>query len=125
MYQVDNQSRVPAYEQIVLQIEKYILTGILAAGDQLPSVRAMSLQLHVNPNTVQKAYTELDRRGLIFTTLGKGAFVSEEATDILKREKRSEMPKLVDQIREIAMTGIEKQELIEIIEKVYEEEKND
>ena len=67
MYQVDVMSRVPVYEQIVEQTKKFILSGILTAGDQIPTVRQLSASLSLNPNTVQKAFKELDRQGLIYS----------------------------------------------------------
>ena len=64
MFVVDVMSRVPVYEQIIKQVEEQVLTGILKEGDKLPSVRSLSVKLSINPNTIQKAYTELDRRQL-------------------------------------------------------------
>lgn len=122
MYQIDNQSRNPVYEQIIEQIEKYVLTGILKPEDKLLSVRAMSMELHLNPNTVQKAYTELERKGLIYTSPGKGTFISGESLDILKQDKRQKMNELVPVIRELSLAGVKKSEVIEMVEKIYEEE---
>ena len=69
MFVVDVMSRVPVYEQIIKQVEEQVLTGILKEGDKLPSVRSLSVKLSINPNTIQKAYTELDRRQLIICLL--------------------------------------------------------
>ena len=76
MFQIDNMSRTPVYEQIITQVEKFILGRLLSAGDQLPSVRSLSVELSVNPNTIQKAYGELDVRGIVTTVPGRGCFVS-------------------------------------------------
>ena len=84
MFVVDVMSRVPVYEQIIKQVEEQVLTGILKEGDKLPSVRSLSVKLSINPNTIQKAYTELDRRQLIITVPGKGSFISERSE--FKRE---------------------------------------
>ena len=65
MFMIDPMSRQPVYEQIIRQMERFILSGMLAPGDQLPSVRSLSLELSINPNTIQKAYSELDVRGII------------------------------------------------------------
>ena len=62
MFQIDIMSRIPVYEQIIRQTEKFILIGVLNAGDKLPSVRQLSAELSINPNTIQKAFTELDRK---------------------------------------------------------------
>ena len=118
--QIDNQSRVPVYEQIVVQIEKQVLLGLISAGDQIPSVRSMSMQMHLNPNTVPRAYTELDRKSLIYTISGVGSFISEDALDVLKNEKRKLIPVLEDRIKELALAGITKKEVLDIVDKIYE-----
>lgn len=125
MFQIDNQSRNAVYEQIVSQIEKYILTGLMVSNEQMPSVRALSLDLHLNPNTVQKAYTELDRRGLIYSTSGVGSFISDQAKDILRKERREKINDLKPIIKDLKIAGIEKKEIIHVVDKVYEEEEND
>ena len=76
MFVIDVMSRVPVYEQLINQVEEQILTGLLNSGDKMPSVRSLSVSLSINPNTIQKAYTELDRMKLIITVPGKGSFVS-------------------------------------------------
>ncbi len=119
MYHIDAMSRVPVYEQIVEQTEKFILTGILKPGDKIPSVRNLSIELSVNPNTIQKSIVELDRRGLIFSVPGKGCYVSEEAKTALSTVKRKEMAEIKDKINELALAGVTKNELLELIEEVY------
>jgi len=69
---IDSMSRQPVYEQIVDQVEQMILSGLMRPGEQLPSVRSLSLELSINPNTIQKAYAELDGRGIIYTLPGRG-----------------------------------------------------
>ena len=128
MYQVDVMSRVPVYEQIVEQTEKFILTGLLNAGDKLPSVRNLSMELSVNPNTIQKALSELDRRGLILSVPGKGCFISEHARKAISVVKRSGIVELKEKLKELVLAGITKEEVIEIINEIYEEKemkKND
>ena len=119
MYQIDAMSRVPVYEQIVEQTEKFILAGILKSGDKIPSVRNLSIELSVNPNTIQKSIAELDRRGLIFSVPGKGCFVAESARDALTAVKRREMKEIKDKIKELLLAGITKEELIGLIEEIY------
>ncbi|MCL2408093.1 MAG: GntR family transcriptional regulator [Oscillospiraceae bacterium] len=127
MYQIDNQSRQAVYEQIVRQVEKYVLTGVLNSGDKLPSVRSMSIELNVNPNTVQRAYTELERSGVIVTAPGRGAFVSENGVSALK-ERRTSMyfADLKRLVAELMLCRVEKDRLITIINDQYtEDEEND
>ena len=94
MFVVDVMSRVPVYEQIIKQVEEQVLTGILKEGDKLPSVRSLSVKLSINPNTIQKAYTELDRRQLIITVPGKGSFISEKAIEVVGANSREKMTEI-------------------------------
>jgi GntR family transcriptional regulator len=75
--QVDPRSGLPVYRQIMDQFKYYVAGGTLRAGDQLPSIRELALVLSVNPTTVVKSYTELEREGVIRMRHGKGAFVAE------------------------------------------------
>lgn len=122
MFQVDVMSRTPVYEQIIEQAEKFILTGILSEGDKIPSVRSLSMELSVNPNTIQKAVTELDRRGLIYSVPGKGCFVSDKAKEVLQVSRRENLEVLEGQIRELALAGVSKEEVITCVNRVYDEE---
>ena len=119
MFVVDVMSRVPVYEQIIKQVEEQVLTGILKEGDKLPSVRSLSVKLSINPNTIQKAYTELDRRQLIITVPGKGSFISEKAIEVVGANSREKMTELNKNIRELALAGVTKEEIINNIEEVF------
>lgn len=119
MFVVDAMSRVPVYEQIIKQVEEQVLTGILKEGDKLPSVRSLSVKLSINPNTIQKAYTELDRRQLIITVPGKGSFISEKAIEVVGANSREKMTELNKIIRELALAGVTKEEIINNIEEVF------
>ena len=122
MFQIDVMSRTPVYEQLIEQVEKFILTGILSEGDKIPSVRSLSMELSVNPNTIQKAFAELDRRGLISSVPGKGCFVSEKALNVLKVSKRGNLKELSEQIRELSLAGVTREEVISCVNKVFDEE---
>lgn len=119
MFVVDVMSRVPVYEQIIKQVEEQVLTGILKEGDKLPSVRSLSVKFSINPNTIQKAYTELDRRQLIITVPGKGSFISEKAIEVVRANSREKMTELNKIIRELALAGVTKEEIINNIEEVF------
>lgn len=119
MFVVDVMSRVPVYEQIIKQVEEQVLTGILKEGDKLPSVRSLSVKLSINPNTIQKAYTELDRRQLIITVPGKGSFISEKAIEVVGANSREKMTELNKIIEELALAGVTKEEIINNIEEVF------
>ena len=77
MFQLDLKSRKSIYEQVTDNLKELIMTGTLASGEKLPSVRELSKTITVNPNTVQKAYRELERQGYIYTTSGVGTFVAD------------------------------------------------
>lgn len=126
MYQIDNQSRQAVYEQIVQQVELYVLAGVLNGGDKMPSVRNMSLELKVNPNTVQRAYTELERGGVIVTAPGRGAFVSDHGAQKLKEQRRQKsLEELKALVSELKLMGLEKDSVIAIIDDTYQEGQDD
>jgi len=126
MYQIDNQSRQAVYEQIVQQVEKYVLIGVLSGGEKMPSVRNLSIQLNVNPNTVQRAYTELERAGVLVTAPGRGAYVSEQGATLLKERRREmSLSELKSLVAELKLAGLEKTYILEIVERTYQEENHD
>lgn len=89
MITLDLKSRKSIYEQIIDNFKELIVTGKLAPGEKLPSVRELSKEITVNPNTIQKAYRELENQGYIYTLLGVGAFVQDKS-EIKVDEKRLE-----------------------------------
>lgn len=117
MFQIDAMSRTPVYEQIISQVEKFILGGILSAGDQLPSVRSLSVNLSVNPNTIQKAYGELDLRGIISTVPGRGCFITEKALEALRANSRKKLLLLEEIVAELWAAGVTRKELDDTIDR--------
>lgn len=77
---IDPASHVPIYLQIADAVRAAVAAGVYRPGESLPSLRAMAIQVHVNPNTVQRAYDELEREGLIYSQRGRGLFVAERGT---------------------------------------------
>ena len=86
--QIDSSSSVPIFTQITNQIKYSIAMGTYRAGDKLPSVRELAVQLRVNPNTVVKAYRELERETVVYTQRGLGVFVSKDAPGISRKERK-------------------------------------
>ena len=121
MFQIDVMSRTPPYEQIIEQFEQFVMRDLLQPGDKLDSVRQLSVQLSVNPNTIQKAYSEMDLRGYIRSVPGKGCFVTPEAKDIVRRGHRDKMKEVREIVRSLILAGVTKEELIELINEEYEE----
>ncbi len=91
---IDLKSGVPIYRQIIDQVKSAIATGVLGAGDRLPTVRQLSVDLSVNPNTVSRAYTELELTGLVETHMGSGTFVGQKRVEQDEVERR----RILDQI---------------------------
>ncbi len=81
---IDPRSHIPIYLQIADGIREAVAAGVYIPGEAIPSLKAMSLEAQVNPNTVQKAYDELAREGLIYTQRGKGLFVAEQGNTSAK-----------------------------------------
>lgn len=75
---IDYRDARPIYEQVVDQVESLALRGALPSGSQLPSVRQLAVELSINPNTIQRAYAELERRGVIYAAKGRGNFISDD-----------------------------------------------
>ncbi|MCR5215913.1 MAG: GntR family transcriptional regulator [Lachnospiraceae bacterium] len=123
MFQIDAMSRTPVYEQVITQVEKFVLAGILTAGDKMPSVRNLSMELSVNPNTIQKAYTELDRRGITCSVPGKGNFISENALEILREDRKNHLEDLSNVVGELKLAGIPYEDVRDCVVKIYGEEK--
>ena len=119
MFRIDPLSRQPEYQQLIDQKEQFVLLDILPADTQLPSVRSLSLELSINPNTIQKAYSELDNRGIIYSVPGIGCFVSPSAKTVLTELKRKKLTSLQALVAELAMAGIPKEEILDCIETAY------
>ena len=117
MFRIDGMSRTPVYEQIIEQVEKLVSLGILKAGDQLPSVRSMSIELSVNPNTIQKAYSELDARGIARSVPGKGCFIADTAGEMLRSAARKKLADLSELVRELSLSGVTMEEINDAVEK--------
>ena len=79
--QIDSKSGVPFYRQIIDQVKSAIVTGSIEPGDRLPTVRQLAVDLSVNPNTVSRAYTELELPGLVETQMGSGTFVGRQQVE--------------------------------------------
>lgn len=107
MFELDLKSRKSIYEQVIDNLKEQIMTGRITAGFKIPSVRELSKTISVNPNTVQKAYRELERQGYIYTIQGVGNFVADKG-DIVADEGvlRKAKDKLRDALKQILYLGI-------------------
>lgn len=122
MVKIDIRSRTPIYEQIIESIREMVVKGVLRPSDKLPSVREMAKDMTLNPNTVQKAYQELERQGLICTVRGRGTFICE---DIKPKDQEEKINELLAEMKKLLVAaiylGLKKEEVIVEIEKLYEE----
>lgn len=120
MFNIDITSDKPIYEQIIDNIKELSLKKILKPKDKLPSVRQMASMLSVNPNTVSKAYQELERQNIIHTVRGRGTFISLE-TDFPVDHDRiiKAIENLKDICVELGHLGLDRKKVTEEIEKIY------
>jgi len=111
------------YEQVIDNIKELVMTGVLPEGSKLPSVRELSRQLTINPNTVQKSFKELERDGYIYTVSGKGTFVSGREFVIVDEMKINEaLEKLRDDFKALTYLGISPEKAREMTEEVLKKE---
>ena len=124
MIKLDLQSKIPLYLQMEQQIIDLILLGVLKENDQLPSVRNLARELGINPNTIQKAYQDMESRGIIYSVVGRGNFVaSPSAAENLKR--RETMAALEKLLMDALHAGISAQELHQAVDTAFETRKED
>ena len=95
-FQIDTAGREPIYRQLATQIREGVARGRLKPGARLPSVRELSRTLVVNPNTIARTYTELEREGVLHTRQGLGVFVAEPSNDLTKAARRKKLVDLID-----------------------------
>ena len=121
MVNLDYKDGRSIHEQIEAGLKELIINGILKTDEQLPSVRELSVNLTVNPNTVQRAYKELEQEGFIYSVKGKGNFVAALSRSNSEKRRDELVEKLVSTARELCFLGLEKTEAINIIENIYSE----
>ena len=118
MIYIDYKDSRPLYEQISSKLSELILHGIFEADSQLPSVRNLAMELAINPNTIQKAYADLERKGYIYSVKGKGNFVSD--TKMLQEERKMDIIKQMQElILEAKRLGIGLEEMKAVMEQSY------
>lgn len=112
MLSVDIFSRTPVYRQVVDAMREQVRLGVFKPGEQVPSIRELSLELNVNPNTVFKAYAELERSGVLAPAAGRGYFVAQDAPKrILSERLAKEWQAFRDAVNRLAEAGVSAGEL--------------
>lgn len=121
MFNLNNTSRLPIYQQIQDQVLGYIACGLLQPLQQLPGVRQLAKDLGINPNTVMKAYTELERDGYIYSVQGKGSYVSEPNLEQpnLKLDKLAELEKTLRSSKDY---GVTQEDVVRLLYEIYPKE---
>jgi GntR family transcriptional regulator len=115
-FSLDMVNGVPIYRQIIQQIEYAILSGRMRAGDKLPTIRALAVELKTNPNTIARAYNELEIKGILATQVGSGTYISDkkpvQEDDRLNRKIREVLGKFIQEMQGL---GVDRRELVRMI----------
>lgn len=118
MISIDYQSKLPLYEQIAQRFQTLILKGVLPPDAQMPSVRTLAVELSINPNTIQKAYSLLEQQGYIYPVKGRGNFVSDSSS-LIQQEKESLLEDIRQLIEEGKELGVRRIEFIQVVDQIY------
>ena len=114
MFQLNYRDTRPIYEQIKDQLRKLIMTGGIAQGEKLPSVRELATMLAINPNTIQRAYRELEQEGWVTSVAGKGSFAAQkdQAGEARRQELLNQFSDLAAELRCLGMTNAQLFEIL-------------
>ena len=123
MILIDYKSRKPIYEQIIDNIKSLIVSGVLRRDEQLPSVRQLAQELAINPNTIQKAYAELERQGVLYSLKGRGSFVGSSLQELRTVQQKELLRQLSDLSAELYSLQVPQQEVCAVVQQVYAEAK--
>lgn len=122
MILLDYKDSRPIYEQVVERLQELMLLGVLEEDGQMPSVRSLATELSINPNTIQRAYAELERRGCIYTVKGRGSFVGSVGK--LREVRKQDMVKRLGSLaREAQQLGIKRDGFLQAAGVAYDQEK--
>lgn len=124
MILLDYRDKRPIYEQVEEKLEKLIVSGALETNEKMPSVRNLAMELSVNPNTIQRAYVQLEQKGYLYTVSGRGNFVAppSEWKDDKIRKTMVTWKQITGHVYEL---GVPKQELLNELDQIYKEADND
>ena len=119
---IDNKSGSPIYDQIYTQIKNEILNGNLKQDEALPSIRALARDLRISVITTKRAYDELEKEGFLYAVPAKGFFVAAKNTELLREENLKKIEaRLTEAVRLAASCGLDKKDLAEMLELLWEE----
>jgi GntR family transcriptional regulator len=116
-FSLDTANGIPIYRQIIQQVEYAILSGRIKPGDRLPTIRSLAIELKINPNTIAKAYGEMEIRGILVTQVGRGTYISDKKPVPEEEERNQKVQEVLGRfVLEMRNLGIGKEKLIKLIE---------
>ena len=121
LFVIDPRNKAPLYEQLAQQLRWQIAMGFLTGDEPLPSVRQLSAELGINPNTIQKAYRLMEQEGLIYTLPGRGNFVTPAVNEQRRKQQEAQLALLEKDLKRAREMGIEAANLLALVRKAYEE----
>jgi GntR family transcriptional regulator len=124
-FRLDSHSGVPVYRQLIDQVQSAVATGALRAGDQLPTIRLVAVELAINPNTVTRAYREMEIRGLVDSQQGTGTFIADRQVASSKKEQNRQLVQLTAEfVSRAGAAGFTVNELIDALHQINVESQN-
>lgn len=118
MFVINYQSREPIYEQLYKNVVRLITLGAMQPEQQLPPVRQLATELGVNPNTVSKAYKNLEKDGIIYSVVGKGSFIMK-GSDAASSKKTEALNNLTKAVKSAVEVGVTQEEIVKLTQDVY------
>lgn len=119
MITIDQLSSTPIYQQIISQYKTLIICDILKSGDKLESLRSLSLRIGINPNTIQKAYSQMESADICQSVHGKGRFVADNAKEIIRKDISLHKKRLREVVSDLTILGEELTNIIKTVEESY------
>ncbi len=120
---IDYKSRTPIYEQLIDNIKSLVVSGMLKRDDQLPSVRQLAQELAINPNTIQKAYSELEREGVIYSLKGRGSFIGSSLNELRSVQQRELLEQLAGLSAELYRLEVPQEQVCAVVQQTYQAKK--
>lgn len=124
MITIDYKDRRPLYQQIMDKIEELAVMGLINADEQLPSVRSLAMELAINPNTIQRAYTELEKKGITYSVPGKGSFLAKSQNSIVQDRTAEIATRLTDIISESKKLEIQLETFQGMVTEIWQQTPN-
>ena len=123
MIMIDYRSRKPIYEQIIENVKGLIVSGVLERDTQLPSVRQLARELAINPNTIQKAYAELERQGVIYSLKGRGSFVGSSLQELRSIQQTELLNQIAHISTELCRLEVTQDDVCAVVQQAYQTQK--